>query len=111
MIVISENVRLLSLVMIYSAITISKRVIHILISSQVICGISTISANVSVLLEEGDIFKLLLDILIYHLAENISWKSLKLLITTILQIDIIIQTYNYMGKMNKCVFPKSKIFK
>ena len=49
-----------------------------LISSQVICDTSMISANVRVLLGEWDIFKFLLGILTDHLTENIPQKILKI---------------------------------
>ena len=72
MIVISENVTVLSVGVISGAI-----VPGILISSQVIWDTSIISVHVRVLLGEWDIFKLLLGILTYHLAKRFLRKSSK----------------------------------
>ena len=60
-IMISESVTLLSSRVIYGIIVINKSIIciihtwEILITSQAICGMSTISANVRLLLEERDV--------------------------------------------------------
>ena len=59
------------------------------ISSQVICDTSMKGVNVRVLLGECSIFELLLGILIYHLAENIPQKILK-----IHEIDRLYQEHN-----------------
>ena len=83
-----------------------------------------ISANARVLLEECGIFKLLLNVPTYHLAENIPQKILKILTkiiqstniihvkynTTLSQIVFIFQVKIIQEKVNKCVFPKNKIF-
>ena len=70
MIMISENVTLLSAEIIHSTVVISKSVRDSHSFTKAICDTSKISANTRVLLGECGIFELLLNILIYHLAEK-----------------------------------------
>ena len=69
-----------------------------------------ISANVQALLGEWDIFELLLNILIYQLAENISQKILKILRSTNIIWSTILSIYSMTTEYNTTFFQTIFIF-
>ena len=85
MIMISENVTLLPTEMIFGTIVISMSVRDSYYFTKAICNTNMISANARALLGECHIFKLLLNILTYHLKEKHSSENLHKILTKIIQ--------------------------